>query len=122
MAITTTTLAAALSTTSDQTIKVTSATGFKKGLLVAVDDEIMKVTEVTGVWIGVTRGYRGSVAKTHASGAPVGVGSPNEFTQPTFTIVAKSLTGSAGATASKGYLVVIVDGTLRYIPLTDSVS
>lgn len=33
-----------------------------------------------------------------------------------------STTGTAGATTSKGWLKVIVDGAVRYIPLTDSVS
>ena len=33
-----------------------------------------------------------------------------------------STTGSAGATASKGWLKVLVDGSPRYIPLTDSVT
>jgi hypothetical protein len=33
-----------------------------------------------------------------------------------------SLTGTAAATTSKGWLKILVDGTARYIPLTDSVS
>lgn len=33
-----------------------------------------------------------------------------------------STTGTAGSTASKGWLKVLVEGAVRYIPLTDSVS
>lgn len=33
-----------------------------------------------------------------------------------------SLTGTAASTAAKGWLKILVDGTARYIPLTDSVS
>jgi hypothetical protein len=33
-----------------------------------------------------------------------------------------STTGTAGATATKGWLKVLVEGVVRYIPLTDSVS
>lgn len=33
-----------------------------------------------------------------------------------------STTGTAGATAAKGWLKVLVEGSVRYIPLTDSVS
>lgn len=129
MAITTTTLRVAVANTSQTFIAVTSATGFVKGYLVLVDDELMAILGVEGTVIKVMRGVAGTVAKTHLNGAIAAAGLASDFgdLQPlkgmsNLTILTYSLTGTAGATATKGYLVVIADGTLRYIPLTDSVT
>lgn len=122
MAITTTTLSSAISTTSENKIALASASGISSGTMLRVDGEAMRVLGVEGKEALVRRGEAGTKAATHASGATVYIGTPAEFSLPAVQFVGKSLTGTAGATATKGYLAVIVDGTLRYIPLTDSVS
>lgn len=121
MPLTTTTLAAAISTTTERQISVASATGITVDELLRIDEELVLVTGITGTWISVMRGIGGTKARTHLSGTTVTIGLPSELLLPVIQYIGKSLTGTAGATATKGYLTILVDGTLRYIPLTDSV-
>lgn len=80
MAFTTTTLSGAV-VIDQNTISVTSATGFSAGLLVKVDDEYMEVTSdyVSGTSIGVLRGREGTATKAHATGANATVGLASDF-------------------------------------------
>lgn len=86
--MTTTTLSAAVSTTSTTTIRVASATGMTAGAtMLYVEDgtggvgagEALFVNSINGTAIGVTRGYYGTLANTHISGAVVFVGPPSAF-------------------------------------------
>lgn len=72
MARTTTTLAAAVSV-SDNSVVVTSATGFAAGYLLRVDGEEMQVaqTYASGTTIPVLRGREGSPTAAHVSGANI---------------------------------------------------
>ena len=97
MAITVTTLSAAVLLT-DTVVNVTSATGITapnyqigdptKGIsggvtYLLIEQEMMKVTGVTGTVISVARGELGSQATAHASSAPVVAGLPTDF--PSFS-------------------------------------
>lgn len=72
MALTTTTLAAAVGI-NDASVTVTSATGFAAGYMLRVDQEVMKVAQnySTGTTIPVLRGVNGSASAAHASGANI---------------------------------------------------
>jgi hypothetical protein len=74
--LTSTTLAANVTTTAAKTIQLTSASGFSASTANAqtfavVDRELMLVQAVSGPYITVIRGWSGSRASAHASGAPV---------------------------------------------------
>lgn len=72
---TATTLSAAVTDTSSDTIRVASATGVTAGTTgIYVDREYMLVLSVSGTTVKVTRGAFGTSAGTHASGAPAFVG------------------------------------------------
>ena len=77
--LTPTTLAAAVSNGSIQTIVVSSATGFTAGYSAYVDRELMTVKAVNSTTITVIRGQGGTVATPHASGALVFVAPPQAF-------------------------------------------
>jgi len=78
--IPTTTLSAAVTTTSTTFIPVTSATGITAtNTMIFVDNEAMFVNSVSGTTLGVTRGYFGGRATTHNSGALVWYATPNAF-------------------------------------------
>lgn len=68
-----TTLSAAVTTTSQTTVSVTSATGFPTSgnFRILVAAEVMLVTAVAGTNFTVTRGVEGSVPATYLSGATV---------------------------------------------------
>src|SRR5579871_2583687 len=68
-----TTLAAAVTSTSATTISVTSTWGFPSAgnFLILIDAEVMRVTAVSGATWTVARGVNGSTAATHALGAYV---------------------------------------------------
>lgn len=69
MALTTTTLSAAVGV-NDTQIKVTSATGFTKGFYIRVNDEFMLQSgDAVGTFVPVIRGQLGTYNKAHASGA-----------------------------------------------------
>lgn len=69
----TSTLSAAIVSTSATTLAVTSATGFPATgtFRVLVDAEIMQVTGVSGTTFTVVRGVEGTTAATHSSGATI---------------------------------------------------
>lgn len=87
MAITLTTLAAALSAT-DTLLTVASATGITapnfqtaSGITVLIiEQEQVLVLAVSGVVIGVLRGQNGTQQVAHANGANVRIGLPSDFT------------------------------------------
>ena len=86
MALTTTTLAAAVAV-NDTSISVASATGFAKGEYVRVGDEWMLQTAAAiGTIIPVFRGVNTTVNKAHATGANVTVGTGDEFAAPAPTL------------------------------------
>jgi len=74
MALTTTTLSSAVAVT-DTSIVVASATGFVAGMLIRVDDEVMKVQQgySSGTTIPVLRGRDGSANVAHPKTANVNV-------------------------------------------------
>lgn len=96
MALNATTLTGAIGTT-DTTFAVGSATGITnpnyqigdplKGIssgvtYLLVEQELMKVTGIVGLFVSVVRGELGSVCKAHGASAPVVAGLPTDF--PTF--------------------------------------
>lgn len=80
MAFTTTTLAGALAI-DQNTISVTSATGFSAGMLAKIDDEIVEIASdyVSGTSIGVLRGREGTATVAHPTGANIVVGLGSDF-------------------------------------------
>jgi hypothetical protein len=83
MALTTTTLTAAVAVT-DREIKVSSATGFVAGYLVKVNQEIMRIVQtyvvaVSGTTIPVIRGIEGSATAAHPSGSSATAGIATDF-------------------------------------------
>jgi hypothetical protein len=124
MAFTTTTLSAAVAV-GDNTIAVTSATGFAANSMIQIDQETMKVvqTYVSGTTIGVLRGQNGSVTSAHPITANVTVGLGSDFADATAqtyttypTVRARILTSysAAGAIAlpaagSDG--IAVINGT-----------
>jgi hypothetical protein len=74
----TTTLAAAVNTTSENTIRLTATTGLRVGDGLFVDAEYMTVSAISGTLITVMRGA-GGVVGVHASGAAVFYGAPSTF-------------------------------------------
>lgn len=84
-----TTLSSAVTSTSTTTIAVTAATGLNSNSYAIaagtsylyIDGEYLAVNAVSGTTLSVTRGYGGSRAMTHASGALVFVGPANFFSQ-----------------------------------------
>jgi hypothetical protein len=88
-ALTATKLAAAV-TTSANIVRVSSATGILAGNLLFIEDgtgggsgagssEAMLVESISGTVATVVRGYYGSIANAHISGALVITGTPNQF-------------------------------------------
>jgi len=82
MAITNTTLAAAVSA-NDPKITVASATGFAAGNTIRVDNEIMVQTAAaTGPVVPVRRGLDGSAQLAHGINAAVATGLGTDFSNP----------------------------------------
>lgn len=76
-----TTLSAAMSDASSTTVRVASASGITgTSTMLFVDKEAMFVNSVSGTTLSVTRGYFGTVANSHPSGATVYLGPPGYFT------------------------------------------
>ena len=120
MAIVTTSLGAAISTTRQKQVFVASVTAITAGVtILRVDDEAMKVLDIQGLALTVMRGFAGTKAALHASAAVVYVGAPTEFGIPDIQFIGSSLTSTANSTATKGHIAILVNGTLRYIPITD---
>lgn len=125
MAITNTTLSAAVLTT-DTVINVASATGitapnFQTGSGITwlrIDQELMLVIGVSGTVINVLRGQNGTPAQAHLVNTAVAIGLPGDFSQVNETLVAASI-----ATATIGALnlpPVFLGGSADAIPSTVS--
>lgn len=87
---TVTTLSAAITTTGQTSISVTSGTGIANNDYVQIDNEILQVSSGGGTTaLTVTRGQKGTTAATHSSG--VGVvdinTSANMFAKQTFAVL-----------------------------------
>jgi hypothetical protein len=79
-ALTQTSLAAAVSSSSGTTVRLTSATGVTAGsTLIYVDREAMFVNALNSTTASVTRGYAGTRATKHISSAMVLIGPPAAF-------------------------------------------
>jgi hypothetical protein len=78
MALTATTVAAAMTSTAS-VFTATSATYMVVGNLCRVDDELMKIMAVNGTAISVSRGIRGTLAVAHNALAVVATGLPSDF-------------------------------------------
>jgi hypothetical protein len=78
--LTQTTLSSAVSTTAQNLIAVASASGITAtSSFIFVDKELMAVNAVNGTQLSVTRGYNGTLAQTHNSGATVYAGNAPLF-------------------------------------------
>lgn len=126
MALTTTTLAAAVAA-SDTKITVAAATGFAAGDNIQVDNEFMTVTNSyvpASVSVPVLRGVNGTFNDTHASGANVTVGLPSDFSNPSASVsvayplsarrrkvTSYSASGAITLPTAGEDLVVILNGT-----------
>jgi hypothetical protein len=74
-----TTLSAAVTSRSADSLAVASATGIAAGNLLYANREAMLVRSVSGTTVFVTRGIEGTVARLHQSGAVVHCGPKREF-------------------------------------------
>jgi hypothetical protein len=100
MALTATTLSAAVSATATS-LTVTSATGFAAGNFLRVNDEFLYVQEVTGTTLKAQRGRCGTLARAHGILSIAVTGLPADFVP----VVAPQMYtyGAAGAiTPAKG--------------------
>lgn len=108
--LTATKLSAAVTTTSTTTLTVASATGITANTTVLyIDDgtggngEAVFVNAVSGTQVNVTRGYNGSQANLHLSGAVVLAGAPPAF-------VSSDPSGSCTATSAYTPTINILGG------------
>lgn len=119
MAVTSTTLAGAKAT-GDKTIVLTSATGIANKMLVKVDQEWMRVTDVSlAPTVQVVPGYNGSAATSHGVLAPVQYGYPTDFVavfgiNPQAEVVSQSFGVDSAITGPAGTGVPVVD-TVVYL-------
>jgi hypothetical protein len=111
MALTSTTIALAKAA-GDKTVKLTSATGIANKMLILVEGEYMRVTDITNTpTIGVVPGYQGTTATQHEILAPAWFGLAGDFTNvplgPSFNQLLKSAASPANQTgfAADTYLV-----------------
>lgn len=122
--LTYTTLSAAVTTTSQTTFTVASATGITaNNTLLYVEDgnggnpEAVFVNSVSGTQIGVTRGYNGTLANTHLSGSVVLAGPPTNFfyVDPSGSCTAaSSVTPYVNIITGRQWICSSVSGT--YVP------
>ena len=102
-----TTLGAAITTTDGTSITVSSSAGFPNvDFIIAIDTEVMLVTNVSGTTWTVTRGYESSTAATHLNGATVyhnisageadSIALKAPLASPTFTGTPAAPTAAAG--------------------------
>jgi hypothetical protein len=120
MALVSTTLASAKAL-NDKTIKLTSATGIANKMLVRVDGELMRVTDVSlSPTIGVVPGYNGSAATPHGILAPAVFGLASDFVgimgiNPQTEVVSQSIGLDGALTGPNGVGTVPVTDTLFFI-------
>lgn len=127
MALTTTTLSAAL-TTSSTKIVVASATGFAVNSVIRIDYEQLRVSkdwDGTSTTIPVLRGLDGTATAAHASSANVTVGLASDFGVPgadvqdasilpgvvPYTVTSYSASGAIAVPTAVGISVAILNGT-----------
>lgn len=124
MAATTTTLASAVAVT-DNSIVVTSATGFAANSSIIVDGENMRVASyyVSGTTIPVTRGRDSTATKAHVSGANVTVELGSDLAGPPPAVIPQwpnvrgrqtvsySAAGAIALPPQGSDMVAIVNGT-----------
>ncbi len=119
MAITSTTLAGPKAI-NDKTITLTSATGIAKKMLVKVDQEWMRVTDVSlAPAVQVVPGYNGTPATPHGVLAPVQYGYPSDFVSyfginPQDEVVSMSFGADGAITGVSGTGVPVAD-TVVYL-------
>jgi hypothetical protein len=111
MALTSTTLALGKAV-GDKTIKLTSSTGIANKMLVYVEGEYMRVTDITNApTVNVVPGYQGTTASAHEILAPAWFGLAADFPTtplgPSFNSLLKSAASPANQTgfAADTYLV-----------------
>jgi hypothetical protein len=120
VALVSTTLASAKAL-NDRTIKLTSATGIANKMLVRVDGELMRVTDVSlSPTIGVVPGYNGSAATPHGILAPAVFGLASDFVgimgiNPQTEVVSQSIGLDGALTGPNGVGTVPVTDTLFFI-------
>ena len=120
MALTSTTAASAVAA-SDTKVKLTSATGIATKMWLKVDQEVMRVTDVSlSPTIGVVRGYAGSAATPHSILAPAVFGVLTDFVQgiainPQVEVVSQSIGADGAVTGPGGAGTVPVADTIVYI-------
>jgi hypothetical protein len=118
MALTTTTLAVAITTTKENFINVTSAVGFHVGDLLRIDQEAMTVLGIEGLVIRVMRGVCGTIAMAHPVAVNAVCGPSNEAIFPVgFIPTGSDIATAAGETV--GSVTVLLDGALSYIPVAN---
>jgi len=119
MSVTSTTLAGAKAI-NDKTIVLTSATGIANKMLVKVDQEWMRVTDVSlAPTVQVVPGYNGSAASSHGILAPVQYGYTTDFVSysainPQDEVVSQSFGVDGAVTGPSGTGVPVVD-TVVYL-------
>lgn len=88
MALTKTTASSAI-LVGDNSIAVTSATGFVANYILKVDEEFMRVASsyVSGTTIPVIRGQNGTVTLAHVTTANVVVGAGSDWADPNSTMI-----------------------------------
>jgi hypothetical protein len=119
MALTSTTLASP-KLANDKVVKLTSASGIANKMLLVVDREVMRVTDVSlSPTIGVVSGYDGSAATNHGILAPAVFGVQGDFVSffrinPHIEVVSQSIGADGAVTGPNGTGVPVVD-TIVYI-------
>jgi len=123
MAITATTTTGAL-TLGQTSFGVASATGitapnFQTGsgiTILLIDQEYMLVTAVLGTFVSVVRGYYGSAAQTHVSGAQVQIGLTTDYVQNQLMLEGTPLAVSNLIAAACNQPAIFLSGTADAIP------
>lgn len=103
-----TTLSSAIADTTTTSVSVASAAAINAGSVIIVDTEQMYVSSVSTNTLTVIRGYNGTTAATHSSGAAV--------TEPNNTVVIEGFTGN-DSVLNGSYAVYSTSSTttLKYI-------
>lgn len=125
MSIVATTLSGAI-TSNQISFGVASATGitvpnFQTGsgiTYLQIDQEIMLVTGLVGTVVSVVRGFNGTTAAAHVSGAQVQVGLPADFVQGQMLYTGNPVTISTAVMGAKNQPAIFLTGTADAIPST----
>jgi hypothetical protein len=120
MALTNTTLASPKAL-NDKTIKLTTATGIAAKMLVKVDAEIMRVTDISNSpTVGVVPGYAGTAAMPHGVLAPASFGLTSDYVSaysqnPQQQILSTSFGADGPITGPAGTGTVPVSDSIIYL-------